>query len=130
MVFLFLVVIGNAQTNMSINPYVDTLGLARYPLTDTLVLHAIAEATISSFHGEKSDQIIDALILNPNTADITLNTIAFFLSSKEVINQDRMLALASHKNSSKKTINNILIYTEGKSGLDLLNAYCNTILFK
>lgn len=113
----------SAQEN-HINPYRDTLEIARYPLTNAEVLNSIADSTTKHFNEEKSMDILKALIINPNSSDLTLNNIAFFLTQQNSVNQDLLLTLASHKNISQKTINNILIFIEGKSGLETLNEFC------
>lgn len=119
-VFLFISAVAFAQEN-HINPYTDTLELARYPLTPTIVLDEIADSTIQYFNDERSKNIIIALILNPNSSDNSLLKIAEFLLKQSTINEDELLTLVSHKNISNNSL--IIISELIKENVELKTVY-------
>lgn len=107
-----------------INPHVDTLAIARYPLTNTGVLHKISIHTIKNYHGETSARILQSLVLNPKSADSTLCNIAMFLLKKPALDEDLLLTLASHKNITKNTYSVIAEKVIENKNLNMLYRYC------
>lgn len=102
----------------------DTLELARKTTTPAEVLNSIADATTKHFNGEQSLNIIRAITVNTNSSENTINKIAIFLTQQNPVNQDLLLALSSRSDISQKTLNDILLYIEGKSELYILDRFC------
>jgi len=126
-VFIFISQIVFAQEN-HINPYKDTLELARYPLTPTIVLDEIADSTIKYFHDEKSQNIIISLILNPNSSDKSLLKIAEFLIKQTKVDKDELLTLVCHKNISINSINIISKLVKDITDLESVYEFCKITL--
>lgn len=112
-----------AQEN-HINPYIDTLEIARYPLTPTVVLDAVTDSTIKYFRDEKSKHIIQSLILNPNSSDNSLLKISQFLLKQSKVDKDELLSLVCHKNISINSINIISKLVKDNTDLESVYEFC------
>jgi hypothetical protein len=119
--------IGLIEHSSDIEPYRDQLGLAQYPLTSPEILDSVAGSAIKNL-AEDGQKILEAVILNPNSSDRTLNKISSFLLKQPKVDQDLLLTLASHDNISKDTLNNLANSVKGKKNLDLLYEFCEAKL--
>lgn len=107
-----------------INPHMDTLSIARYPLTHPEMLNTISDAVLKKHRGENRRHILQSLILNPNSPDSTLCKIAVFLLKQPAADEDILLTLVSHKNISANTATVISENAKDNKKLDILYRYC------